>query len=185
MSVDIHELIFSTRGDFRAWLDSNAETSGGVWLVFGKTKAVKTLTANDALEEALCFGWIDGQMQGIDNTKYMKYFSRRRGKSPWSDKNKKIVEILRKNDLMTELGERAIENAKKNGIWDNSPSGAITDEQIAEFAEKLVGISPAYDNFFKQSRSAKVVNIRMYLSVKSEQLRQRNFEKIIDMLNKM
>ncbi|WP_343381584.1 hypothetical protein [Candidatus Bathycorpusculum sp.] len=57
-----------------------------MWLVFGKTKAVITLSANDALEEALCFGWIDGQMKSIDETKYIKYFAQRRTKSPWSEK---------------------------------------------------------------------------------------------------
>lgn len=86
MKTDTPELLFTSRGDFRAWLCENAETSGGVWLVFGKTKAVVTLTANDALEEALCFGWIDGQMQRTDDTKYLKYFARRRAKSPWSEK---------------------------------------------------------------------------------------------------
>ena len=81
MKTDVPELIFKLRGDFRAWLCENAETSGGVWLVFGKIKAVATLTASDALEEALCFGWIDGQMQSVDNTKYLKYFARRRAKA--------------------------------------------------------------------------------------------------------
>ena len=70
MRENIPELQFPSRADFRAWLEENAETSEGVWLVFGKAKSVFTLSANDALEEALCFGWIDGQMQSIDNTKY-------------------------------------------------------------------------------------------------------------------
>ena len=61
------ELCFASRSDFRDWLRENAETSGGVWLMFGKTQEVKTLIANDALEEALCFGWIDGQMKSIDD----------------------------------------------------------------------------------------------------------------------
>jgi uncharacterized protein YdeI (YjbR/CyaY-like superfamily) len=73
MRTDVPEMQFATREDFRAWLKENAETSEGVWLVFGKTKAVISLSANDALEEALCFGWIDGQMRiltarGIINT---------------------------------------------------------------------------------------------------------------------
>ena len=91
MRADIPELLFPTRADFRAWLQENAATSEGVWLVFGKTKTVVTLSANDALEEALCFGWIDGQMQSIDETKYHKYFARRRAKSVWFEKNKKSL----------------------------------------------------------------------------------------------
>lgn len=76
MKENISELLFPKRENFREWLRENAETSGGVWLVFGKTKALATLSANDALEEALCFGWIDGQMKSIDETKYLKYFAR-------------------------------------------------------------------------------------------------------------
>lgn len=184
MKADTPELIFASRGDFRAWLCENAKSSDGVWLLFGKAKDVITLTANEALEEALCFGWIDGQMKSIDNTKYRKYFARRRSKSPWSDKNKKIIESLRDRSLMTKLGEAAIEAAKANGMWNNSPSASISDEQIAAFAEKLTGYSTAYSNFMQMPRSAKVANVRRYLSFKNEETRQRDFEKIVEMLNK-
>ena len=101
------ELLFATREDFRIWLCENATTSDGVWLIFGKVKTIVTLNANEALEEALCFGWIDGQMKSLDDTKYRKYFACRREKSPWSDKNKKIVETLRERNMMTDLGEKA------------------------------------------------------------------------------
>lgn len=184
MKVDVPELLFATRDDFRKWLRENATTSTGVWLIFGKTKAVVTLSANDALEEALCFGWIDGQMKSIDNTKYRKYFASRRPKSAWSDKNKKIIELLRKRNLMTDLGEGAVETAKQNGMWDASPSGAIADEQIAAFEDKLSTFLPAYENFIKMPRSAKVAYVRRYLSYKNEETRQRDFEKIVDMLYK-
>ncbi len=183
MKADVPELLFATRNDFRKWLCENATTSTGVWLIFGKTKAVVTLTANDALEEALCFGWIDGQMKSIDDTKYRKYFACRRPKSPWSDKNKRIIEMLRERNLMTDLGEKAVETAKHNGMWDASPSGGITNEQIAAFEEKLTGSLPAQENFVKMSRSAKVAYVRRYLSFKNEETRQRDFEKIVDMLS--
>ncbi len=183
MKADIVELLFSARSDFRAWLEKNSKTSEGVWLVFGKTKAVTTLSANDALEEALCFGWVDGQMKSIDDTKYRKYFARRREKSPWSEKNKKIIDTLREKNLMTELGEKAVKAAKDNGMWDASPSGAITDEQIASFLDKLSDAPKAHENFMKMPRSAKVAYVRRYLSFKKEETRQRDFEKIVDMLN--
>lgn len=83
-------LRFETRQDFRAWLTENATTSEGVWLIFGKTKQVKTLKAGEALEEALCFGWIDGVMKKVDEHSYLKYFARRRKNSKWSEKNKKL-----------------------------------------------------------------------------------------------
>ena len=184
MRTDIPELLFPSRNDFRAWLVENAETSAGVWLVFGKTKEVVTLTANDALEEALCFGWIDGQMKSIDPTRYLKYFARRREKSVWSDKNKKTVERLREKGIMTESGEIAVEAAKSNGGWDAQKRDPITDEQVEAFAEKLVGISPAYENFNQMSRSVRFAYTGRYFSFKSEEARQRDFEKIVDRLNK-
>ena len=183
MRVNILELMFPSRADFRAWLQENSETSEGVWLVFGKAKAVITLSANDALEEALCFGWIDGQMQSIDNTKYHKYFAKRRPKSVWSDKNKKTVDILRDKGLMTELGEIAVETAKKNGTWDAPKGNPITEEDIETFTKKLVGLSPAYENFINMSPSVRRTYTGRYLSFKTEEARQRDFEKIVDRLN--
>jgi uncharacterized protein YdeI (YjbR/CyaY-like superfamily) len=184
MKTDIPELLFPSRYDFRKWLAENAEKSEGVWLVFGKTKEVVTLTANDALEEALCFGWIDGQMQSIDTNRYLKYFARRRAKSPWSEKNRKTVEMLRAKNLMTGLGEKAVETAKTNGEWDTKKREPVTEEQMEAFTEKLAGISPAYENFINMSRSVRFAYTGRYLSFKSEEARQRDFEKIIDRLNK-
>jgi uncharacterized protein YdeI (YjbR/CyaY-like superfamily) len=183
MRADVPELLFPSRGNFRAWLRENAEVSEGVWLVFGKTKAVITLSANDALEEALCFGWIDGQMQSIDNTIYHKYFARRRVKSVWSEKNKKTVETLRAKGLMTELGEKAVEAAIKNGTWDAPKGNPITDEQIEALAEKLTGLSPAYENFKNMPPSVRRTYTGRYLSFKTEEARQRDFKKIVDRLN--
>ncbi len=180
MRADIPELLFPTRVDFRIWLTENAETSEGVWLVFGKSKMLKTLSANDALEEALCFGWIDGQMRSIDETKYHKYFARRRPKSVWSDKNRKIVIELREKGLMTELGEHAIEVAKCKRTWDIKRIG---DEEIEAFAQKIKGTSPAYENFCNMSASVRCTYTMRYLSFKTEEARERDFEKIVDRLN--
>lgn len=183
MRAEIPELMFSARGDFRAWLKENAEISEGVWLVFGKTKAVATLSANDALEEALCFGWIDGQMRSVDDTKYCKYFAKRRTKSVWSEKNKKIVEELRKKGMLTVLGEKAIETAIKNETW-NIPNNPITDEQVEAFSKKLTGISPAYENFNNMPPSIRRTYTKRFLSFKTEKAQQQDFEKIIERLNR-
>jgi uncharacterized protein YdeI (YjbR/CyaY-like superfamily) len=183
MKAEITELLFATRSDFREWLSENAATSAGVWLVFSKSKAVITLSANDALEEALCFGWIDGQMKSIDDTKYRKYFAQRRVKSPWSEKNKKLVTVLREKQIMTGLGEKAIEAAAKNGMWNAPKSEPITDEQIEAFAKKLAGISPAYENYNQMSQSVRRTYTGRYLSYKSEEARERDFEKIVERLN--
>ena len=184
MRTDVSELIFPARADFRAWLTENAESSEGVWLVFGKTKAIVTLSANDALEEALCFGWIDGQMQSIDSAKYLKYFAKRRPKSVWSDKNKKIIDELRDKGMMTELGEDAVATAKQNGTWDAPKIAPATDEQKAAFVAKLSVVTPAYENFCNMSPSIQRTYTMRYLSFKSEEARDRDFEKIVDRLNK-
>ena len=184
MKKNTSELCFKARNEFREWLNKNAETSDGVWLVFGKTKNVVTLTANEALEEALCFGWIDGQMKSVDDTKYIKYFARPQTKSVWSDKNKKIVEMLRNKKTMTELGEKAVEDAKKYGTWNTAKGDLITDEQVETFAKKLTGISPAYENFKQMSPSVQRTYTKRHLSFISDEARQKDFEKIIDRLNK-
>ena len=124
-------------------------------------------------------------MQSIDDTKYLKYFARRRVKSVWSDKNKKTVEMLRKKKMMTESGEKAVEAAVKDGAWnDTAKRGAITDEQVEAFTGKLVGITPAYENFRQMSPSVRRTYTRRYLSFKSEEARQRDFAKIVERLNK-
>ena len=183
MRMDIPELLFPARTDFRAWLQKNAETNEGVWLMFGKSKAVVTLSAKDALEEALCFGWIDGQMQSIDNTKYLKYFTKRRPKSVWSEKNKKTIEVLRCKGIMTELGEQAIASAKQYGTWDAPKRDPITDEQIRTFMEKLAGISPACENFQSMPPSVQRTYAARYFSFKTAEARQHDFEKIINRLH--
>jgi len=183
MKADTPELTFPSRADFRAWLFENAETSGGVWLVFGKTKALPTIKAGEALEEALCFGWIDGQMKSVDETKYLKYFARRRAKSVWSVKNKKIVEALREKGLMTPLGEKAIELAKGNGMWDERTE-AGEQEMVAAFAEKLRDYPQAHESFLKMPPSAKLATTRWYYTPKSEEIREREFPKIIEALER-
>ena len=79
---------FANREEFRNWLQAHSLSSTGIWILFGKSGGPKTIRPGEALEEALCFGWIDGQMQSIDDKTYRKYFSLRRKNSKWSPKNK-------------------------------------------------------------------------------------------------
>ena len=103
---------FANREEFRNWLSDNCLSKDGVWLLFRKSGEPKTIKANEALEEALCFGWIDGQMQSIDDKTYKKYFSMRRDKSKWSEKNKALTKTLEEQGLMTEYGRKKIEEAE-------------------------------------------------------------------------
>ena len=183
MKEDRIVLTFSSRKEFRSWLEINCETHSGVWLAFDKTKNGTTLSANDALEEALCFGWIDSQLKSIDEGVYHKYFSKRRAKSIWSDKNKKLIAELRQNGQMTEYGLKAIEVSKENGMWDKTHEITVGEQEIKEFAALLEGISPAYENYMNMSFSVKKTYCIRYLSFKTEQARQRDFLRIIERLN--
>ncbi len=183
MKSETPEMLFASRSLFREWLEQNRDTSGGIWLIFDKSKSRKTLTANEALEEALCFGWIDGQMKSIDETTYLKYFAKRRPNSVWSEKNKKLVDALRVKGLMMPSGEDAIKTAILNGQWSAAKSEQPSEEQTALLTEKLRGISPAFENFCAMSPSVRKIYARRYLSFKSETARERDFEKIVDRLN--
>jgi uncharacterized protein YdeI (YjbR/CyaY-like superfamily) len=116
--ITMNEKMFKSREEFRKWLAENALSDNGIWLVFDKQKKSSSLSANEALEEALCFGWIDGQMESIDEKKYKKYFKQRRKDSNWSDKNKKLIEKLESQKIMTKYGKEKVKYAKENGFWD-------------------------------------------------------------------
>lgn len=179
-----NELIFETRELFRKWLQREGETSNGVWLIFSKIDALKTLSAHEALEEALCFGWIDGQMQSIDEGKYRKYFSRRRATSNWSKKNKELAQHLIERGIMAPQGLDAISCAKQNGQWNNSKRSFVSEEQISMFKQLIEPYEPAYTNLLAMSDSVQRTYTLFYLDAKSDKTRETRLEKIIDRLNK-
>lgn len=177
-------LAFADRNEFRTWLGENCTSSGGVWLLFGKKGGPQTLSAAEALEEALCFGWIDGQMQRIDDKSYKKYFSARRTNSKWSDKNKALVKSLEECGLMTEYGRQKIEEAKRNGQWDAVDLMSLGEEHIAELCELIKGYEPANTNFQAMSQSVKKTYARAYFSAKTDAGREKRLAWIVDRLNK-
>ena len=165
----MNEIIeFPDRESFRLWLSENCQSSPGVWLLFGKSGGPKTLKAGEALEEALCFGWIDGQMQSIDEKSYRKYFSLRRKNSKWSEKNKALVEKLEEQGIMTDFGREKIEEAKKNGQWTAAKTPAVSDEQIDALSELLKEHEPAYSNFMAMSPSVKKSYTGGYFDTKTD-----------------
>ena len=176
-------LTFPSRAAFRNWLEKN-EATGGVWLVFGKKNGSETLTAAQALEEALCFGWIDGQMQSIDDTKYKKYFACRTANSKWSEKNKALVKTLEERGMMTGLGREKIAQAKKNGQWDTPKPPEITEKQSAELLDLLKQFEPAYTNLQAMSPSVKRTYTRAYFDAKTQAGRDRRLAWMVERLNK-
>lgn len=176
-------LQFTTRDEFRGWLNTNGMAREGVWLLFGKQSGPKTVTANEALEEALCYGWIDGQMQSLDDKSYIKYFAMRRENSKWSEKNKTIVARLETQGLMTELGRNKIEEAKKNGQWDKPKAPPITEEQIAILSDLLQAYEPAHTNFQAMPPSVKKTYTKAYYDAKTETGRANRIAWMVERLN--
>lgn len=176
---------FDNRKEFREWLSEHCLINDGIWLLFGKAGGPKTIKAGEALEEALCFGWIDGQMEKIDDKTYKKYFSLRRKNSKWSEKNKALVKKLEEQGLMTDFGRKKIDEAKKNGQWDASnPLAIITEEQIACLSALLEGHEPAHTNFQAMSPSAKKTYTRAYFDAKTDAGREKRIVWMVDRLNK-
>lgn len=176
-------LIFSDRESFRCWLAESSTSGEGVWLLFGKAGGPQTLTAPEALEEALCFGWIDGQMRRIDEVSYRKYFSPRRANSKWSEKNKKLVAELETRGLMTDAGREKIAEAKANGQWDVPKAPAITEEDIQRVADILAPYEPACGNFLAMALSARKTYTRAYLDAKTDAGRAKRLAWMVERLN--
>ncbi len=177
-------LEFADRAEFRKWLSENCLSNDGVWLLFGKSGGPKTVKAVEALEEALCFGWIDGQMQSLDDKTYKKYFSMRRDNSKWSEKNKALTKSLEDRGLMTEYGRKKIEEAKANGQWNAQKSMEITEEHISELSAVLKEYELAYTNFQSMSPSVKKTYAKAYFDAKTDDGRKKRIAWMVDRLNK-
>ena len=175
---------FKNRNSFRKWLSNNALSDEGLWIVFSRQKDTPCLTATEALEEALCFGWIDGQIQGIDDSSYRKYFKQRKADSNWSEKNKKLAADLESRELMTGYGRAKIEAAKKNGKWEATKANVVTEEHFQAFEAMLMPSKTAYRNFMKMPKSARKAYVSSYFfGAKTDEGKQKRFTTIVERLN--
>ncbi|MFE1746633.1 YdeI family protein [Coleofasciculus sp. H7-2] len=108
----------SDRTYWREWLEKNHRTSPGIWLIYYKVKSGKpSVRYNEAVKEALCFGWIDSKVKSLDEERYMQIFTPRKLKSVWSKLNKQYIEEIIEQGLMTEVGFKKIDAAKQDGSW--------------------------------------------------------------------
>ena len=150
---------FKGREDWRAWLAANCATAQEVWLIVQKKHTGKAgLTYVQALEEALCFGWIDGILKRIDDEKHTIRFSPRRKNSIWSELNKKRVAKLIQEGRMTEAGLARIQEAKANGQWVKAavredvkivpPELTVALAQNARARENFEKLAPSYRRQF-------------------------------------
>lgn len=158
------------RSEWRKWLEEHA-TSSGVWLVYYKKASGKpSVSYDEAVEEALCFGWIDSRVNALDEQRYMQFFCPRKPQSSWSKLNKQRVEQLLQNGLMTAAGLETIVAAKRDGSW--SALDAIEDLQLsADLIEALNSNKTASDNFMAFSTSSKKNIVRWIESAKRPETR--------------
>jgi uncharacterized protein YdeI (YjbR/CyaY-like superfamily) len=132
------QIYFKTSGEWREWLINNHNKEIEVWLIFYKKVYGKpSINYESAVEEALCFGWIDSIIKKIDDQRYVRKFTPRKDNSNWSVSNKKRVVNLIKNKRMTEIGLAKIEAAKKKGQWTKSDRPNIKFVMPEEFKSAL------------------------------------------------
>jgi uncharacterized protein YdeI (YjbR/CyaY-like superfamily) len=178
------EILFEDRNDFRKWLEQTDLDSEGVWLIFSKTKSIKSITASEALEEALCFGWIDGLIKSIDNEKYKKYFAPRRKGSKWSAKNREITARLIENHRIEKNGLLVIERSKKDGSWDSKDDNRITEEKYQIFESKIADNKEAVANYLKMPKSIRKQFVGLYFEPKKEDTRNKRLLELVKLLER-
>ncbi|RZK17986.1 MAG: hypothetical protein EOO86_11205, partial [Pedobacter sp.] len=140
MSEEIETFYPTSRQAWRLWLIENHISKQAVWLVqYKKSTNVPTISWSEAVEEALCFGWIDGIRKSMDHESYIQFFTKRKAKSTWSKINKAKVLDLIEAGLMTTAGHESILRAKENGSWtilDEVEELFIPDDLESEFSRQ-------------------------------------------------
>ena len=167
-----------SRTEWRKWLEKNHQSKQSVWLVYYKTSTkVASLSWSEAVDEALCFGWIDSTKKTIDDESYMQYFSKRKPDSTWSKINKEKVAGLIQNNLMTKAGFDSIERAKQNGTWflmDDIENLIIPEDlKIALNKNKK-----SMEFFQSQSKSIKKAMLYWVVAAKRSETRKKRIEEI-------
>lgn len=171
----------ANRAHWRAWLQEHHADQQSVWLVYHKKKsAIPTLTWSEAVDEALCFGWIDSLAKSIDDHTYRQFFSRRKPTSVWSKINKEKVKQLMDNGLMTPAGLTAIDIAKQNDSWtilDDVDALVIPPDLAAAFQE-----NPNAERYFLDlSKSDKRVILQRLVMAKRPQTRQNRIRELVEL----
>jgi uncharacterized protein YdeI (YjbR/CyaY-like superfamily) len=148
------KLYFANRDQWRNWLSLNFAGETAVWLIFYRKETARpTIPYEAAVEEALCFGWIDGIIKKIDAAKYARKFTPRKDNSKWSSLNKKRADKMIKEGKMTDVGLAKIRAAKKSGLWEQDARPEISLDIPQEFAEALARNKKAKDNFYELAPS--------------------------------
>ncbi len=144
------EVYVQNREESRNWLSQHHDKSNGIWLVFYKKHTGRpTLKYDEAVEEALCFGWIDSIIKKVDDEKYVRKLTPRKANSRWSEPNKKRVTKLQKQGLMTQVGIKRVKEAKVSGRW-GKPNRPQISFEIPKELERALLKSRKAKRFFDQ-----------------------------------
>ncbi len=173
----------ANRDEWRTWLVENHQAAKELWLIFYKKHTGRSgLTYTEALEEALCFGWIDGILKRIDHEKHTIRFSPRRANSIWSEHNKKRVRKLIREGRMTDAGLAKVQEAKANGQWDKAAQREDITIVPAELTKALAGNEQARLNFEALAPSYRRQFIYWVAVAKRDETRRKRIEETIDLL---
>ena len=171
----------TSRENWREWLAENHRSKQSIWLVYYKIQAnIPTVSYNDAVDEALCFGWIDSIKKSLGNDTFMQFFSKRKPNSVWSKINKGKIQRLIDEGLMTEAGFESIEKAKQNGSWsilDEVEELIIPEDLENEFNTK----AGSKDFFLSLSKSVRKAILQWLVLAKQAETRQRRITEIAEL----
>jgi uncharacterized protein YdeI (YjbR/CyaY-like superfamily) len=174
------QLHFINRSEWRAWLQENHATAKEAWLVHYKKHANKPgISFEEAVEEALCFGWIDGVLHRIDEEKFALRYSPRKQGSVWSETNKRRVRKLIKQGRMTEAGLAKVSDAKANGEWRAATLREDVKNTPDDLKQALKANSQAQRNFDRLAPSHKRQYIYWITSAKTDKTRQRRIQETV------
>jgi uncharacterized protein YdeI (YjbR/CyaY-like superfamily) len=181
MKNEVETFYPKSRQEWREWLQDNHNIKQSVWLIYYKKKSnIPTVIYSEAVDEALCFGWIDSKAKPLDEEKFMQFFSKRKTNSVWSKVNKEKIERLTKEGLMTKAGFETVEIAKQNGSWsilDEAESLLIPDDLGKEFEKR----PNAKTYFLGLSRSDKRNVLQWLVLAKRQETRQKRIIEIVEL----
>jgi uncharacterized protein YdeI (YjbR/CyaY-like superfamily) len=182
---DLPVLLFPSQEDWHTWLEDNHDQPQGVWLKHAKKSSGKeSVSYQEALEEALCYGWIDSQKQAYDNDYYLQKFTPRGPRSVWSKINVAKVEALIKIGKIQPAGLAAINSAKQDGRWDDAYDSASANKIPEDFLAEL-DKNPKAKEFFGTLNKADVYAFSWRIqTAKKPETRKARIEKFIEMLSR-
>lgn len=179
------QLYCETRAEWREWLRVHHDKEDVVWLVFYKKETGKpSMDYEAAVEESLCFGWIDSIIKKIDDERYARKFTPRKDKSKWSESNKRRVGRLIERGLMTENGLAKVEAAKASGMWDKSDRPQISLEIPEEFKVALAGKPDAREFFERLAPSYRKQFIGWITAAKRPETMANRIDESIELLKR-